>query len=250
MSRNICYLLLSILTVLLIYGTTLSCEKPAPETTSSTLMDPLAVAEAYLDAYNKKDIDTILSIMADDIVFRQEPNGIEIKGKAKVEESIQQGFLANHKSKLETPFTVSGEKVTATVRVSGDEFRIIGLEYITVSYEAIIRDGKIYSILNTVDKNDWAEINKRTTGVVGIRIAFVKEGLKIEGFATDSPAQKAGMETGDVIVAIDGLSCADMQDWEKTLRIRGTVGSKVHLTISREGRDEPIDIEVILVQPR
>ena len=138
--------------------------------------------------------------------------------------------------------------MTAIARVSGDDFRIIGLEYVTVSYEAVIKDGKIYSVVNTVDKDDWEEMIRRTAGVIGIKIAFVKEGVKIEGFAADSPAQKAGMEIGDVIIAIDRLDCADMPDWEKILRIRGPVGSEVHLTISREDKGEPIDIEVIRVQ--
>ena len=62
----------------------------------------------------------------------------------------------------------------------------------------------------------------------------------------NSPAQKAGIKVGDLIVAVDGVSCSQMtRPLEAQFRITGPVGSKVLLTIVREGMANPIDIEVI-----
>jgi len=137
--------------------------------------------------------------------------------------------------------------VVCSAKVSGDDFRIIGIEHINVSYEFLIRDGKIYSILIVPSSEDWAKIVELTSGGIGIKLAFVERGIKVEKFAGNSPAEEAGVRLGDVITAVDGISYSKMREGEIILRITGPVGSKVLLTIIREGMTDPIDIEVTRV---
>lgn len=62
--------------------------------------------------------------------------------------------------------------------------------------------------------------------------------------AVGSPADEAGVKPGDMITAVDGVNYSQMREGEIQLRIMGNLGSKVLLTIIREGVAAPIDIEV------
>ena len=61
---------------------------------------------------------------------------------------------------------------------------------------------------------------------------------------TDSPAEKAGLKTGDIILKIDGQSTEGMNSDVASSKIRGDSGTKVTLSIGREGEKEPFDVTV------
>ncbi len=58
----------------------------------------------------------------------------------------------------------------------------------------------------------------------------------------NSPAQKAGLRPEDIIYQIDGEIAEDYTLEQAVMLIRGPKGSRVTLTVLREGADEPIDI--------
>ncbi len=59
-----------------------------------------------------------------------------------------------------------------------------------------------------------------------------------------SPAEDAGLQAGDVIVEVDGVSVEDMPMDDAVSRVRGPEGTSVNLTIKREGEDDLIDVAV------
>ena len=222
-----------------------SCTQVA-DTPAST--EPEAIAEAFLQASSNGDIDTCLDLLSDDVLFRQDPPGVRIEGKAEFEAILRDNMAWYHQHSLTSPFSVDGDKVACSAKVSGDDFRIIGIEHINISYEFLICDGKIYSIMAVPNSEDWAKIAELTNGRIGVTIEFVEQGIKVKEFAQDSPAEEAGIELGDVITAVDGVSFPEMREGEIILRIHGPAGSKVLLTIIREGLPTPIDIEVTRVR--
>ncbi len=60
-----------------------------------------------------------------------------------------------------------------------------------------------------------------------------------------SPAQQAGVESGDIIVAIDGTSTQNMSADDAVQLIRGPSGSTVKLTIQRKGQSSLLTIPVV-----
>jgi carboxyl-terminal processing protease len=64
----------------------------------------------------------------------------------------------------------------------------------------------------------------------------------------DSPAERAGMETGDVILAVDGVPTEGASLLETILKIRGPAGTPVTLTVLHEGETEPVEIKIVRAQ--
>jgi carboxyl-terminal processing protease len=60
-----------------------------------------------------------------------------------------------------------------------------------------------------------------------------------------TPAEKAGVKAGDKILKIDDVVTADMTIDEAVRLIRGERGTKVALSIFREGEKEPFQIEIV-----
>ena len=82
-------------------------------------------------------------------------------------------------------------------------------------------------------------------GGIGAEIGKEKNKLKIIAPLKDSPAERAGLKPGDIIVAVNGSSTLDFSLYEAVKKIRGKVGTKVVLTILREGWEKPKDFEIV-----
>jgi carboxyl-terminal processing protease len=61
----------------------------------------------------------------------------------------------------------------------------------------------------------------------------------------DSPAARAGLQTGDYVRAIDGKATRDLTVFEGTRLLRGAPGSKVVLTVIRGNAAEPHEVTLV-----
>lgn len=230
-------LLMVVIVVLLLSGCArASRTAPSPEGE--------AIARALLEAMSTRDIDALLGLLAEDIVFRQEPPKIRVEGKGQVEAVLRQGALWNHRHSIASPPTVDGDKVRYSAEVTGEDLRIMGMESMSAEYEFHVRDGKINLWITRPKAKDWKRITELTAGGVGIRYDTGDQGPRIREFPEDSPARAAGVRVGDTVVAVDGVPYSQMRSSEWQLRMRGPVGTRVRLTVAREGSNAPIDIEV------
>ncbi len=60
--------------------------------------------------------------------------------------------------------------------------------------------------------------------------------MRVRSIYPDSPAEKAGLEEGDVVTAVDGRPVESREDFETFLTSSGP-GRKVELTVKRKGKD-------------
>ncbi|MEW5827490.1 MAG: S41 family peptidase [Chloroflexota bacterium] len=79
---------------------------------------------------------------------------------------------------------------------------------------------------------------------IGAWVDITGEYLTIVSPMTGSPAEKAGIKPGDKIIAIDGEDMTGIDGELVRRKVLGPAGTTVRLTISREGLEEPLDIEV------
>lgn len=69
------------------------------------------------------------------------------------------------------------------------------------------------------------------------------EQLFVRAAFPGSPADRAGLEPGDILTAIDGVELEDEQPGDAVKRMKGDVGQPVTLTVSRKG--ESLDVELV-----
>jgi carboxyl-terminal processing protease len=62
---------------------------------------------------------------------------------------------------------------------------------------------------------------------------------------TGTPAYKAGIHPGDVIIAVDGKSTENMSTGDVADLLKGPKGTTVHISISREGVEKPMEFTLI-----
>ena len=104
-----------------------------------------------------------------------------------------------------------------------------------------------------LDPDSYREMQVETSGSfggLGIEITLKDDVLTVVAPIEGTPAYRAGLQTGDRIVKIDGLSTKDMQLSDAVKRMRGKPGTKVTVTIAREGWTEPKDFEIAREQIR
>src|SRR5881628_3555957 len=104
-----------------------------------------------------------------------------------------------------------------------------------------------------LDPDSYKEMQVETTGSfggLGIEITLRDDVLTVVSPIEGTPAYRAGLQTGDRIVKIDGLVTKDMQLPDAVKRMRGKPGTKVTITVVREGWTEPKDFEITREQIR
>ncbi len=80
---------------------------------------------------------------------------------------------------------------------------------------------------------------------IGAYVEEKDEQITIVAPIPGSPAEKAGIRTGDVVLEIDGKSTEGMSLIEAVLNIQGTKGTPVTLSILHEGETEPEVVTII-----
>src|SRR5882762_5406348 len=104
-----------------------------------------------------------------------------------------------------------------------------------------------------LDPDSYKEMQVETSGSfggLGIEITLRDDVLTVVSPIEGTPAYRAGLQTGDRIVKIDGLVTKDMQLPDAVKRMRGKPGTKVTITVVREGWTEPKDFEIAREQIR
>jgi len=101
------------------------------------------------------------------------------------------------------------------------------------------------SYMNARNYGDMQVTTSGQFGGVGVQIQMEDGLIKVVTPIDGTPAAKAGIKSGDRIGAVDGVSIVGMSQDESIDKMRGAVGSKVTLTIIREGEKKPFDVTLI-----
>ncbi len=124
--------------------------------------------------------------------------------------------------------------------------------------EAKVKDlvqGAIRGMLSTLDPHSaymtpemYKEIQVETKGEfggVGIQIGIKDNRLAVIAPIEGTPAQKAGIRAGDFITKVNDETTKDLTLMEAVQKMRGAKGTKVNLTIQREGVTDPLVFTLI-----
>jgi len=133
------------------------------------------------------------------------------------------------------------------------------LQYILSSYVEPVKSkdliyGAIKGMVGELDPHStfltpdmFKEMQVETRGEfggLGIEITIRKGKLTVVSPIEGTPAYKAGVKAGDIIIKIDGKSTEGITLMEAVKKLRGPKGTKVTITIVREGLEKPLDITI------
>ncbi len=98
-----------------------------------------------------------------------------------------------------------------------------------------------------LSKDDFSELKVGTTGRfggIGIEITMEDGFVKIITPIDDTPAQKAGLKAGDLVIEVQDVSLKDKSLNDAVKLMRGEPGTKVKVKILRESAEQPLDFEL------
>ncbi|KAB7614654.1 S41 family peptidase [Amylibacter sp. SFDW26] len=137
----------------------------------------------------------------------------------------------------------------------GDVFERIRSGYVEEVNEEELIQSAINGMLTSLDPHsnflpaeDFDTMRVQTRGEfggLGIEVTQENGFVKVVTPIDDTPAEKAGVQSGDFITKVDGEATLGMTLDEAVDLMRGPVGSEIVITIVREGTDEPFDITIV-----
>ncbi|MBV8096499.1 MAG: S41 family peptidase, partial [Acetobacteraceae bacterium] len=144
----------------------------------------------------------------------------------------------------------------------GDVFDRVRAEYVEPVKDRDLIENAINGMLTGLDPHSsymnskaFRDMQVQTRGEfggLGIEVTQENGFVKVISPIDDTPASRAGVKAGDLIVALDGKTLQGLSLNEAVDRMRGPPNSKIQLTIRREGTDQPIQLnlqrEVIHIQ--
>ncbi|MEM6679527.1 MAG: S41 family peptidase [Pseudomonadota bacterium] len=136
----------------------------------------------------------------------------------------------------------------------GDIFERVRGAYVEDVDEQQLIEAAINGMLASLDPHssylppeNFADVREQTKGEfggLGIEVTMENGFVKVVAPIDDTPAAEAGVEAGDFITHIDGESVLGLSLSDAVDQMRGPVGSTIVITVSREGAEEPFDIEI------
>ena len=141
------------------------------------------------------------------------------------------------------------------LKVFTDVLGLLQKEYVEETKSKDLIHGAIKGMLETLDPhsafmppNMFKEMQEETKGRfegIGIEIEMRNGILTVVSPIVDTPAFKAGIQSGDQIIKIEGEPTKNLSLMESVKRLRGPKGSKVIITIMREGFTKPQEFTLI-----
>ncbi len=163
------------------------------------------------------------------------------------------GWVAKETNVSKPDFYFEVEK---NLKLFGKVYEEIATRYVEeINPEQFMKSG-IEGMLQTLDpytvfieqegNSELQILTKGKYGGVGMRISK-QEGLPtvVEPPFEGTPAARAGIREGDKIIEVDGVATDDLSISETAQRLRGEIGTEVHIKIRRVGEEKPLEFRLI-----
>jgi len=138
------------------------------------------------------------------------------------------------------------------LRTFADVFSQIRLGYVEEVDDSTLLEYAIQGMLSGLDphsvylnKDDFEDLQTTTNGEfsgLGLEVGMENGFLKVISPIDDTPAARAGLESGDIILKLDNKPVKGLSLNEATEIMRGPEGTEIELTIAREGLSQPFTI--------
>ena len=140
------------------------------------------------------------------------------------------------------------------LRAFVEVFERVSHDYVDEVEDKKLLEGAISGMLSSLDPHsaylpptDFKQMEEHTRGQfggLGMEVGMEDDFVKVISPIDDTPAQKAGVKAGDLIIRLGKEPVKGKTLGEAVKIMRGKPGTKLELTILRKGEDDPIKIEI------
>ncbi|MBA4306208.1 MAG: peptidase S41 [Sphingopyxis sp.] len=133
-------------------------------------------------------------------------------------------------------------------------YKKVKASYVDKVDDKQLMEGAIQGMLASLDphsgflnKSDFSSLQTQIDGEyggLGLSVTLEDEAVKVIAPTKDTPADKAGIKSGDYITHLDGKLIFGGTLDEAVEAMRGVPGTSIKLTIVRPGRDAPFDVTI------
>ncbi len=160
-------------------------------------------------------------------------------------------------------FLVAGMAGTSTAAVSetykqlnlfGDVFERVRADYVEDITDSEVIEAAINGMLSALDPHSaymnpeiYKEMQIQTRGEfggLGLEVTMENGLVKVIAPIDDTPAARAGLQTGDLITHLDNEAILGLTLNEAVEKMRGPVNSTIALTIARKGAEQPFEVSL------
>lgn len=145
------------------------------------------------------------------------------------------------------------EETFRQLELFGDIFERVRAQYVDETTDKQLIESAINGMLQSLDphssylnEENFRDMQVQTRGEfggLGIEVTMEQGFVRVVSPIDDTPAARAGLESGDFITHLDGETVQGLSLSDAVDKMRGRVGSDIVLTIRREGV-EPFDVTV------
>lgn len=173
---------------------------------------------------------------------------------ATVAATLLSGVLATSVAFAQAPERPITQLPLNEVRMFTEALDRIRLSYVEEVDDQTLLENAIRGMLSGLDPHsaymsgaDYDLLQETTTGEfggLGVEVGREDGYIRVISPIDDSPADRAGIKAGDLIIEIDNKPLREMSPDEAANMMRGAAGTEVTVTIAREGQ-EPFDITIV-----
>jgi carboxyl-terminal processing protease len=145
----------------------------------------------------------------------------------------------------------AGLNLEATELIEDNYYRPVGSSELTnASLQGMVRELRLRHhdrFSDYFSPESLARFNDEIAGHfsgIGLTVTEVKQGLRVEKVFPNSPADKAGLESGDLIVSVEGDSIAGESSEVSTGKIKGPEGTEVTIGVKKPAGDKVRELEI------
>jgi carboxyl-terminal processing protease len=137
----------------------------------------------------------------------------------------------------------------------GDVFERVRADYVEEPVDGELIDNAINGMLTSLDPHS-SYLNPKTFrdmqvqtrgefGGLGIEVTMEEGFVKVVAPIDDTPADKAGIQSNDLITHLDGDPVLGLTLSEAVEKMRGPVNAPITVTVVREGKTEAFDVTIV-----
>lgn len=137
----------------------------------------------------------------------------------------------------------------------GDVFERVRADYVDPPKDEQLVETALNGMLTSLDPHSgylsaksFRDMQVQTRGEfggLGIEVTMENGLVKVVAPIDDTPAARAGVRPGDLIVQLDGDQVQGLTLQQAVEKMRGAIGSPITLKIQRPGVEDPIDIKIV-----